>query len=290
MKRTRFMPFLLPLLLCACQATGENLPDAKKTVADGDSPPPTSAPGPIPAEYALRWTTSSTTAEAVTKELQAVLDQLKQRIGSPGTPKHEEFMVTYYDVAAESLPEGYNASLRKRQKIGSENYEVNYKVRGPAPLPMDFPAVKTCERAAAKQEPETDIAVASQHTGNRQNASINCEAKSKGGIPAALTPAGPARLCKIAMTRHTLQWNGAPPSEKKELKVEYWTFKPPAEDKPVHALIEVSWKSDSANDTAEQAFRDAIAPLVTASADRLQPTPPPGKEQTALSCDRNWSP
>lgn len=290
MKRTRLMPFLLPLLLCACQATGISLPDAERPVTDGDNPPPEPAPSPIPAEYALRWTTSSTTAEAVAKELQAVLDQLKQRIGSPGTPKREEFIVTYYDVAAESWPQGYNASLRKRQKIGGEKYEVNYKVRGPAPLPGNFPVVRTCERAAVTQEREIDIAIASQRTGNRQNASINCEAKSKDGIPAALTPAGPARLCKIAMTRHTLQWNEAPPSEKKELKVEYWTFKPSAGDKPVHALIEVSWKSDGANDAAEQAFRDAIAPLVTAAADRLQPTPPPGKEQTALSCDRNWAP
>lgn len=290
MKRTRLMPFLLTLLLCACQATGKSLPDAERPVTDSDNPPPVSTPGPIPAEYALRWTTSSTTAEAVAKELQGVLDQLKQRIGSSDTPKHEEFIVTYYDVAAESWPEGYNASLRKRQKIGSENYEVNYKVRGPAPLPENFPAVRTCERAAVTQEREIDIAIASQRTGNRQNASINCEAKSKNSIPPALTPMEPARRCTIAMTRHTLQWNKAPPSEKKELKVEYWTFKPPAADKSVRALIEVSWKSDSANDTAEQAFRDAIAPLVATSADRLQPTPPPGKEQTALSCDRNWSP
>lgn len=248
--------------------------------------PPTPTPTPAvhgDAEYAVRWKLDGN----IGADLADTIARLRRdSAAAAALPPAKNFSIAYYDVAPVTWPPGYTASLRERaqKKNGTDDIELTYKVRGPAPLPMPFPTVPGSDVAKVDRQKETDVTIVAARERSVRNASISCsiDPAKFDVMPEPFATTSGKRSCTIAMTRYKLPWKAAQPdddaSDREDLKIEAWTFTTPSGAR--RALIEVSWKATT-DPRDEDAFRAAVQPLI----DRLPEGIPPSKERTAAECD-----
>jgi hypothetical protein len=281
MRRGRFCILSIGLACSACEAgcsVESGSPPVTPIVADVSTAGDHSA-----AEYAFRWILPRAGLDSA----QQVIDALR---GSAGLAKPAKARtIAYYAVAnPSSLPEGYEANLRRRsdRKDGDDIYEYTYKVRGPAPRPASLSSPSVCTALSVPVEEETDFTVRAEAGATKANVSLSCSIEtSSEHVPEGFQRVSPTpRPCKISMARSKLEWTSVPRfadaslGAREAIKIEAWTFQSSAGE--THSLLEVSWKASTAPADARK-FRELIQPLLVGADDAA----PPSKEKMAEQCD-----
>jgi hypothetical protein len=183
---------------------------------------------PLPAEYAVRWSPTSTASPSAA----AVVEMFGIKGG-----ESESYAVSYFDVSSpKDAPKGMSAILRQRVK-GSKT-ELTWKYRGDeafaktAGSPWRCPLIKP-----SKQKEELDVSFLPGDKVKRAY-SRSCSTKQSFETSGVLAFGPKPKGCESKVTRHE--------SKDGDFKVEQWELQ------NGQTLIELSW---NATDSAENLKR-----------------------------------